>query len=83
MRTTIRLNDTLMSEAKAYAFDRGETFTAVVERALRELLMKRRAVKSRPRVSLPTFRGRGLQPGVDLDSSASLLDRMEDLDAPR
>jgi hypothetical protein len=30
-------------------------------------------------VRLRTFRGRGLQPGVDLDDSAGLLDRMEEI----
>jgi hypothetical protein len=38
---------------------------------------------ARPRVRLPTFRGRGLQPGVDLDDSASLLDLMNEGDASR
>jgi hypothetical protein len=32
---------------------------------------------------LPTFSGKGLQPGVDLDDSANLLDLMQDGDAPR
>jgi prevent-host-death family protein len=32
---------------------------------------------SRPRVSLPTFRGQGLRPGVNLDDSAALLEVME------
>ncbi len=32
-------------------------------------------------VELPTFGGTGLQPGIDLDDSASLLDRMSDGDA--
>lgn len=31
---------------------------------------------------LPTFPGRGLQPGVALDDSSTLLDRMEGRDAP-
>lgn len=34
-------------------------------------------------VPLPTFRGQGLQPGVDLDDSASLLELMDSRDAPR
>ncbi|HEY7686604.1 MAG TPA: hypothetical protein VH833_10910 [Gemmatimonadales bacterium] len=34
-------------------------------------------------VPLPTFPGLGLQPGVDLDDSASLLDLMDSRDAPR
>src|SRR5258708_29322613 len=32
---------------------------------------------------LPTFSGQGLQAGVDLDDSASLLDVMQEGDAPR
>ena len=32
---------------------------------------------------LPTFRGGGLQPGVDLDDTAHLLDLMSAGDAPR
>ncbi len=31
--------------------------------------------------SLPTFRGKGLQPGVDLDDTASLLELMDRGDA--
>jgi len=34
-------------------------------------------------VPLPTFPGLGLQPGVDLDDSANLLDLMDSRDAPR
>ena len=32
---------------------------------------------------LPTFSGKGLQAGVDLDDSANLLDLMQEGDAPR
>lgn len=32
---------------------------------------------------LPTFAGQGLQPGVDLDDTAGLLDLMDAGDAPR
>lgn len=35
-----------------------------------------------PRIDLPTFTGRGLQPGVDLDDSAALLELMERGDSP-
>ncbi|HEX3071644.1 MAG TPA: hypothetical protein VHX14_23985 [Thermoanaerobaculia bacterium] len=36
------------------------------------------------RIELPTFRGQGLHPGVDLDDNASLLELMEnDRDADR
>lgn len=78
MRTTIRIDDALLAEAKAAAVARGTTLTAVIEDALRESLARRRhAERGRP-VELPTFRGEGgLRPGVDLDDSAALLELME------
>lgn len=77
MRTTVRLNDELMSAVKRYAVERNATLTAIIEQALRELLSRRARVKPRKPVTLPTFKGRGLQPGVDLHNSAALLERME------
>ncbi len=79
MRTTIRLDERLLREVKQYAARTGTTFSATVEDALRQLLARRRE-RSTPRpVQLVTFRGDppGLQPGVDLDDSARLLDVME------
>jgi hypothetical protein len=75
MRTTLRLDDALLAEAKRRAIERGTTLTAVIEEALRQALAPPRRRSARPVV--PTYRGSGLQPGVDLDDSADLLDRME------
>jgi len=77
VRTTIRLDEQLLREAKEVAAQSGRTLTGLIEDALREALARRRAVAARKRVTLPTFKGRGLQPGVDLDDSAALLDLME------
>jgi Arc/MetJ family transcription regulator len=77
MRTTIRLDDELLTTAKRAALERGTTLTAVIEDALRRALMPNAELK-REDVALPSFRGNGLQPGVDLDDSASLLDLMEE-----
>jgi hypothetical protein len=83
MRTTIRMDDALFAEVKEEAVRTGRTFTQVIEDAVRESLGRRRAgMSDRPAVRLPTFVGSGLLPGVDLDSTASLLDVM-DADAPR
>ena len=82
MRTTVRLNEDLLSEFKRLAAEERTTLTAVLEGALREMLARRKQQRSRPRVSLPTFEGRGLQPGVDLDDSSALLDLMEGRDGP-
>lgn len=83
MRTTVRIDDALFAELKAEAARSGRTLAQVIEDALRESLARQRSARKRRRpVEVPTFRGRGLQPGVDLDSTAALLELM-DGDAPR
>jgi len=80
MRTTIRLDDQLLAEVKVIAARSGRTLTEVIEDALRESLTRYRSGKGgrKPKpVPLPTFKGKGLQPAVDLDSSAGLLDLMD------
>jgi hypothetical protein len=80
MRTTIHLPDDLLAQAKRAALESGTTLTAVIEEALRERLARREERPSKP-VRVTTFGGSGLQPGVDLDDSAALLDLMERPDA--
>ncbi|HEX6793550.1 MAG TPA: ribbon-helix-helix protein, CopG family [Casimicrobiaceae bacterium] len=77
MRTTVRLDEHLLAEAKKFAAESGRTLTAVLEDALRDALARRATREKRTRVRLETFRGDGLWPGVDLDDSAALLDTME------
>ncbi len=79
----MRLDDDLLRAVKRYAAERQLTLTAVLEQALREMLVLRQKLERRQPVRLPTFKGRGLQPGVDLDDSAALLALMEraDVDA--
>lgn len=81
MRTTIKIDDRLLAEAKARAAASGRTLNAVVEDALREALARRGRNGDGRRVELPTFPGSRLLPGVDLDDSAALLERMEGTDA--
>ena len=79
MRTTVRLDERLLREAKAYAARERRTLTAVIDDALRQLLA-RTTVRSSGRapVELVTFRGTGARRGVDLDDSAALADLMDD-----
>ncbi len=77
MRTTVRLDDALLKQVKQYAVEEGMTLTDVLHQALRELLAARRRVRDRERVPLPSFDGDGLQPGVDLDDTAALLELMD------
>ena len=82
MRTTIQLDDQLLSEAKQYAAQTGRTLKAVLEDALREALARTNAPRPQPCVPLKTFKGRGVQPGVDLDDTSSRRDLMERGDGP-
>lgn len=77
MRTTVRLDEHLLAEAKKYAAESGRTLTALLEDALRDTLARRRARPKRARVRLKTFKGDGVRPGIDLDESAALLETME------
>ncbi|NDL60536.1 CopG family ribbon-helix-helix protein [Phytoactinopolyspora mesophila] len=79
MRTTFRLDDELLAEVKALAARTHRSMNSVVEDALRELLARQRR-RSRQEVSLTTFGGNGLQPGVDLDDTAALYDLMDEAD---
>lgn len=79
MRTTVRLDDALLEQAKREAARRGETLTSLMEKGLRLVLAQRRTAPRRPRVALPVCRaGGGVLPGVDLNDSAALEDLMED-----
>ena len=78
MRTTIWLDEPLLRRAKREASRSGMTLPALIEEALRERLARTAsATEPRSRVRLPTVRGRGVAPGVDLDDSAALLDLMD------
>lgn len=77
MRTTIRLDDELLAQAKEVAARSNRTLTAVIEDALRQHLAQHQRAEEREPVRLKTVGGRGLQPGVDLDDSAALLDLMD------
>ncbi len=77
MRTTIKIDDELLAEAKSRAARSGTTLNAVVEDALRATFAQRDRQRSGPVPELPMLPGGRLQPGVDLDDSAALLDVME------
>ena len=61
-RTTVRLETSLLDQARKRVRDKGTTLTALIRRGLQ----------------LPVSRERGgTLPGVDLNNSAALLDLME------
>jgi hypothetical protein len=78
MRTTITIEDSLLQKAKKISRERRCSLRHVIEDALRAAFAKshkgRRAQVPQP---LKTFKGSGVQPGIDLSSSSALLDAME------
>jgi predicted DNA-binding ribbon-helix-helix protein len=77
MRTTIRLDENLLTQAKEYAAKRGQTLTSVIAEALRVLLARQEKPQKRKRIALRTVKGRGVQPGVDLENWASVVAVMD------
>jgi hypothetical protein len=79
---TVELDDRLFAEAEEFAIKTGRTVTTVVEDAVRETLSSQIAKPPKRQFSFTTDTGRGVRPGVNLDSNAALLDLMEADSAP-
>lgn len=80
MRTTIRLDDALLRRAKSAAAIAGVSLNQLIEDAVRASLAPRTRAAQVSEPNLPTYGGCGLQHGIDLDDSSSLL-RIMDEDA--
>ena len=78
MRTTIRIDDDLLTLAKKAALDSKSTLTTLIEDALKEKLFRTETKIDQKKIKIITFKGNGLLPGVDLDDSSSLLELMEE-----
>lgn len=78
MRTTISIDDKLLRAIKRRAADTDRTLSAVIEDAVRAELA-RDSVTGKPSRSqkVVTFKGNGVRPGVNLNSTAELIDLME------
>jgi hypothetical protein len=75
-RTTVRLNEALLDQAKALAEQKGTTLTALIEEGLRWAIAK--DDQPRERIVLRTSSAGGdLRPGVDLNNSAQLWDLLD------
>ena len=73
MKTTLDLNDALLTEAKTLAAQQRTTLTRLIEEGLQLRLRTQRST-ARP-VRLPVYRGKGgLAPGLDALSNKALLE---------
>jgi hypothetical protein len=79
MRTTVRLNDALLDQAKEEAAQRGQTLTSLIEEGLRLVISNR--PQPRKRINLRSGPpGHKLMPGIDLNNSAQLWDLLDKAD---
>ena len=65
MKTTVEISDPLMSEARKAAELEGRTLRSLLEEGLREVLASRER-KRKFRLRDGSFKGKGVQPGIDL-----------------
>jgi hypothetical protein len=78
MRTTIRLDDELMREAKVRAAEQGITLTQLIDESLRERLAARKRPKKSGPFRLRSYGEGGTRPGVDLSDNRALRDLMDE-----
>lgn len=79
MRTTLTIDDHLLSEAKAVAALTHRTIGSVFEDALRQMLARADDAPSPTgALSLPTDGGSGLKPGVDLENKQQIAELLGD-----
>jgi hypothetical protein len=71
MKTTIDIPEALLDEARKVASRDGVTVKALVEQGLRRVLAERKR-KRAFRLRKATFKGNGLQPGVEESSWARI-----------
>jgi hypothetical protein len=79
MKTTLDIDDQLLSEAKALAAHQRTSLTRLIEEGLHLRLRVQPAAGRRGKVVLPSLKGRGgLVAGVDPMSNKALLDALGD-----
>jgi len=77
MRTTVLLPDELLRRAKKKAAEDGRTLTSMIEEGLKVVLAGPKPGPKK-KYELPIFESTGgVMPGIDLNNSADLLDKME------
>jgi hypothetical protein len=68
MKTTIEIQSELLRKAKETARKEGTTLRALVEEGLRSVLGSRGKPRRKRKFRMRTFRGNGLQPGIDFSN---------------
>ncbi len=74
MKTTIEIQSELLRKAKETARKERTTLRALVEEGLRSVMASRAKPRRRRKFRMVTFKGDGLQPGVDLSDWKKVLE---------
>jgi hypothetical protein len=83
LRTTVRLEETILEQAKAEAARRNTTLTSLIERGLCLVIKEGQKPSVQEKYELPiSTLGGGTLPGIDISNSADLLDIMHGLVDP-
>jgi hypothetical protein len=78
LRTTIRLEESLIEQAKAEAARRNTTLTSLIEEGLHRVIKDAYKPVKRKKIVVPVSkRTGGTWPGIDINNSAELLDIMD------
>ncbi|MGD0814737.1 MAG: CopG family transcriptional regulator [Verrucomicrobiota bacterium] len=77
MQTTIHLDAALLAQATKLAREKGCDSSHLIEETLRDKITPTLPAAPQPLLRLTTVGGKGLRPGVDLNTSATLLALME------
>ena len=72
MKTTIDIADAIMDKAREVAAREGVTVRSLVEEGLREVLARRGERRARFRLRDASFKGKGVQAGVDLNDWSAI-----------
>jgi len=77
MRTTVRLSEHLLRKAKKKAAEKGQTLTSLIEEGLKVVVADVGRAPRREHAKLPISKATGgTLPGIDLNRSGDLEDRM-------
>ncbi len=81
MRTTITIHDDLYRQVRQIAAAQSSSVGSVIEEAITLLIARHHLASASSEEAfpdLPMFSGGGVQPGVDIDSNASLSELLDD-----
>ncbi|MBF0493295.1 MAG: DUF2191 domain-containing protein [Deltaproteobacteria bacterium] len=78
MRTTIRMDDQLLQEAKTFAAKIGLSLTRLMEEGLKLRLKQAPAKGKSKKIKFPVSKGNCIRPGININSNAELYDLMDE-----